>query len=107
VFENITVYKWKSDCFNLSVLARMSGTVEIVIKPTVTGDRSDRFNVTISNDATVLELKEEVAKHCELSAEEQRLIYKGQVMKDHNTVSSYGALSGQPPKLVCNPFETM
>lgn len=69
----------------------MSSIINIVIKPTgQSSDRPDRFTVTVQSDATILHLKEEVAKKCELVAEQQRLIYKGQIMKDHQTVADYG-----------------
>ena len=62
-------------------------SVPIVIKPTSGGDK---FTVEISLDADVAEFKEEVGKHCTIPAAEQRLIYKGQVLKDERTLQSYG-----------------
>lgn len=80
----------------------MSGIINIVIKPTgQSGDKPDRFTVMLQSDATILQLKEEVAKHCELVAEQQRLIYKGQIMKDHQTVADYGMAV---PIELCLPF---
>lgn len=70
----------------------MSESVTIVVKPTgQSSDKPDRFSVTVPADSTVLQLKEEVAKNCDLAADEQRLIYKGQILKDHETVAHYGA----------------
>lgn len=69
----------------------MSETVTIVIKPTgQSSDKPDRFSVTVPSESTVLQLKEEVGKECDLVPEEQRLIYKGQILKDHETVAHYG-----------------
>ena len=69
----------------------MSDTITIVIKPTgQSSDKPDRFTVSVKPDATILQLKEEVANHCEVAAEQQRLIYKGQIMKDHQTITDYG-----------------
>lgn len=69
----------------------MSGSITVVIKPTGQSiDKPDRFPVAVQADATILQLKEEVSKHCELAAEQQRLIYKGQILKDHQTVADYG-----------------
>lgn len=69
----------------------MSETVTVVIKPTgQSSDKPDRFSVTVPADFTVLQLKEEVSKNSDLAAEEQRLIYKGQILKDHETVAHYG-----------------
>jgi Ubiquitin family len=70
----------------------MTETIDVVIKPTgQSSDKPDRCTVTVATDATILQLKEEVAKHGEIPADEQRLIYKGQILKDQKTVSDYGA----------------
>lgn len=70
----------------------MSDTVTIVIKPTgQSSDKPDRFSVSVATELTVLQVKEEVANNCDLAADEQRLIYKGQILKDHETVAHYGA----------------
>lgn len=79
----------------------MSESINIVIKPTgQSSDKPDRFTITVLADATILHLKEEVAKHCDLAAEQQRLIYKGQIMKDHQTVVDYGM---SIPSGICMP----
>jgi ubiquilin len=71
----------------------MSERVTVVIKPTgQSSDKPDRFNVSVPADSTVLQLKEEVSKSCGLAADEQRLIYKGKILKDHETVAFYGAV---------------
>lgn len=73
----------------------MSDSINIVIKPTgQSSDKPDRFTVTVKSDATILQLKEEVGNHCEIAAEQQRLIYKGQIMKDHQTITDYGTSLG-------------
>ena len=63
---------------------------DIKIKPTSGG-----ANVVVSTDngSTIAELKEAVATAASVPAAEQRLIYKGQVLKDERTVESYGECS--------------
>lgn len=64
-------------------------SIKVTIKPTSGGDK---FHAEIETSATVRELKEEVARKCDTPADQQRLIYKGQVLKDDKTVESYGML---------------
>ena len=65
-------------------------SIKVTIKPTAGGDK---FQAEVDSSATVRELKEEVAHKCDTPADQQRLIYKGQVLKDDKTVGSYGMLS--------------
>ena len=62
-------------------------TIKVNVKPTAGGDK---FSVDVQTSANVRELKEAVAGKCTIAADEQRLIYKGQVLKDERTVESYG-----------------
>lgn len=64
-------------------------SIKVTIKPTSGGDK---FQAEIETSATVRELKEEVARKCDTPADQQRLIYKGQVLKDDKTAESYGML---------------
>ena len=59
----------------------------VAVKPTQGGDR---FNVEVSSESSVSEFKEEVNRVREVPVAEQRIIYKGQVLKDERTVGSYG-----------------
>ena len=68
-------------------------SVQVTIKPTSGGDK---FQAEIEASATIRELKEEVARKCDTAAGQQRLIYKGQVLKDDRTVDSYGKLAESP-----------
>jgi len=63
---------------------------QIKIKPTSGGD-----NIVVSTDygSTIAELKEAVAVEASITSAEQRLIYKGQVLKNERTVESYGESS--------------
>ena len=70
-------------------------SIKVAIKPTSGGEK---FQADIQSSATVRELKEEVARKCDTSADQQRLIYKGQVLKDDRTVDSYGKCRVQVPQ---------
>lgn len=60
---------------------------QLVVKPTAGGDK---FSVDASPAMTIADLKEKVESKSQISPAEQRLIYKGQVLKDERTVDSYG-----------------
>lgn len=59
----------------------------VAVKPTQGGDR---FNVEVNSGSSISEFKEEVNRVREVPVAEQRIIYKGQVLKDERTVGSYG-----------------
>ncbi len=54
----------------------------------VTG--GDKLSLEVTPKQTIAELKTAVATKCDIPAENQRLIYKGQVLKDEKTVEDYG-----------------
>ena len=54
----------------------------------VTG--GDKLSLEVTPKQTIAELKTVVATKCDIPAENQRLIYKGQVLKDEKTVEDYG-----------------
>jgi uncharacterized ubiquitin-like protein YukD len=49
-----------------------------------------KFPVRIDLSATVAALKAIVAESCDVPAPQQRLIYKGRILKDDQTLASYG-----------------
>ncbi|PIN25755.1 Ubiquitin-like protein, partial [Handroanthus impetiginosus] len=49
-----------------------------------------KFSVKTSLESTVAELKGVLAQNCDVPAEQQRLIYKGRILKDDQTLVSYG-----------------
>ncbi|KAH1151110.1 hypothetical protein GLYMA_16G118400v4 [Glycine max] len=49
-----------------------------------------KFSVQIAVDSTVSSFKDVVARNCDIPAEQQRLIYKGRILKDDQTLRSYG-----------------
>ena len=51
---------------------------------------ADKATVKIETTATVLELKEKVNEQLNVLPAQQRLIYKGRVLKDDATIDSYG-----------------
>ncbi|XP_047950071.1 ubiquitin domain-containing protein DSK2b-like [Salvia hispanica] len=49
-----------------------------------------KFSVKTTLDSTVAEFKHVLAHNCDVPAEQQRLIYKGRILKDDQTLASYG-----------------
>ncbi|KAL0365746.1 UNVERIFIED_CONTAM: Ubiquitin domain-containing protein DSK2b [Sesamum angustifolium] len=49
-----------------------------------------KFWVKTTLDSTVAEFKALLAQNCDVPAEQQRLIYKGRILKDDQTLISYG-----------------
>ncbi|XP_020216246.1 ubiquitin domain-containing protein DSK2b isoform X2 [Cajanus cajan] len=49
-----------------------------------------KFSVQITLDSTVASFKDIVARNCDIPADQQRLIYKGRILKDDQTLQSYG-----------------
>lgn len=49
-----------------------------------------KFSIQIGLDSTVRLFKDMIAQKCEIPAEQQRLIYKGRILKDDQTLQSYG-----------------
>ncbi|GFP80665.1 ubiquitin domain-containing protein dsk2b [Phtheirospermum japonicum] len=53
---------------------------------------SSKYSVKTDLQSTVGEFKALLAQHCDVPAEQQRLIYKGRILKDDQTLISYGIL---------------
>ncbi|KAK2978700.1 hypothetical protein RJ640_026918 [Escallonia rubra] len=49
-----------------------------------------KFSVRTSLGSTVAAFKAVVAQNCDIQADQQRLIYKGRILKDDQTLDSYG-----------------
>lgn len=49
-----------------------------------------KFSVRASIDSTVGTFKSILAQNCDIQADQQRLIYKGRILKDDQTLVSYG-----------------
>ncbi|KAJ1415735.1 ubiquitin-related domain-containing protein, partial [Ochromonadaceae sp. CCMP2298] len=56
---------------------------------TIKCSNADKATVVIDQSATVLELKEKIAESLTVAAAQQRLIYKGRVLKDDLTLEHY------------------
>lgn len=51
---------------------------------------NEKFSVSIDASSTILQLKEAVETTSSVPVLQQRLIYKGHVLKDVRTIESYG-----------------
>ena len=71
------------------------------IKISIKQSSGDTFEVEVAPEASVLELKTECASKMEsMKAEEMRLIYKGKILKDEQTLDSYKITDGMVVHLV-------
>jgi ubiquilin len=59
-----------------------------------------KFTVRADLAATVGAFKEVVAGSCDVPAPQQRLIYKGRILKDEQTLESYGACHAESTVLL-------
>lgn len=50
-----------------------------------------KYSVQVSLDSTVGSFKDLIARNCDIPAQQQRLIYKGRILKDDQTLQSYGS----------------
>lgn len=64
--------------------------INIKVKPTSGGNT---FDVSFTKQGTIREFKEEVSKHCDISAEQIRLIYKGMPQKHSSQILEDGMCS--------------
>jgi ubiquilin len=62
-------------------------TSELLIN--IKGPSELKLQIAISNDKTVLELKQAIAEKSDVEADRQRLIYSGRVLKDEDALSVY------------------
>eukprot|EP01092_Planopodium_desertum_P005056 TRINITY_DN2143_c0_g2_i13.p1 TRINITY_DN2143_c0_g2~~TRINITY_DN2143_c0_g2_i13.p1 ORF type:complete len:610 (-),score=66.62 TRINITY_DN2143_c0_g2_i13:181-1926(-) len=67
-----------------------TGSVTVNIKVST----GQKYTVAAPVEATVAEFKELLSKTTEVPAEQQRLIFAGRVLKDHETLASYGIKDG-------------
>ena len=57
---------------------------------TVKASSGQKFTVEISQEDKIEQLKEKIAVESNIPASDQRLIYSGRILKDPETVKSYG-----------------
>jgi hypothetical protein len=67
---------------------------EIVV--TIKCSNADKADVTCSSSITVIEFKKLIAEKLNIPAEQQRLIYKGRILKDESTLEQYGSFRWFP-----------
>ncbi|CAE6432767.1 unnamed protein product [Rhizoctonia solani] len=67
--------------------ASVASSNEITLN--IKGPSELKLSITISTDKTVLELKQAIAEKSDVSADRQRLIYSGRVLKDEDVLSTY------------------
>lgn len=63
-----------------------------VVPVNVRCTNGSKFIVRTSLESTVESFKALVAQNCEVPANQQRLIYKGRILKDDHTLLSYGKI---------------
>ena len=56
-----------------------------------------KFSVRTSLESTVATFKALLAQNCDVPSVQQRLIYKGRILKDDQTLDSYGTWSLYSP----------
>lgn len=61
--------------------------IKVQVKP-VAGN--EKYSLEVEKENTLLQVKEQLSSQCNIPAVEQRLIFKGQILKDDRTVESYG-----------------
>ncbi|XP_024391182.1 ubiquitin domain-containing protein DSK2a isoform X1 [Physcomitrium patens] len=76
------------------------GSSSDVVVVHVRSSNGNKFTVEVNLGATVLALKGLLVEKSEIPADHQRLIYKGRVLKDEQTLSSYGLQSDHTVHLV-------
>ncbi|KAF0972537.1 hypothetical protein FDP41_009440 [Naegleria fowleri] len=74
---------------------------KLKMKVTIRCSNGDTFSIdNVDLDNTVEEFKQVVASHSNIPASDQRLIYRGKVLKDQATLKSYGVEEGLTIHLV-------
>lgn len=60
------------------------------VKVNIRCSNGSKFTVEISLESSVESFKAALAEKCEIPVDQQRLIYKGRILKDDQTLKSYG-----------------
>ncbi|CAL5341368.1 hypothetical protein CsSME_00025719 [Camellia sinensis var. sinensis] len=71
-----------------SSVVGVDGGEEVTIN--VRCSNGSKFSVRTTLDSTVVAFKAVLAHNCEVPADQQRLIYKGRILKDDQNLASYG-----------------
>jgi ubiquilin len=85
-----------------SAAAATDGAAAVeMVALTVKSTAGTSFSAEVPADSTVLQVKEAVAEQSKIPAPNQRLVFKGQVLKDEKTlVGDYGFTSGSAVHIV-------
>lgn len=59
-----------------------------------------KFSVQVCLTSSVASFKSDISQRCDIPAEQQRLIYKGRILKDDQTLASYGLMADHTIHLV-------
>ncbi|CRG96185.1 ubiquitin domain-containing protein DSK2, putative [Plasmodium gallinaceum] len=70
----------------------------------VTGGKE--FTISIEPDITVLDLKKKCCDHVDIPVEAQRIIFKGKILKDKESLSTYNVADGNTMHLVRSAIPT-
>lgn len=62
------------------------------VKVNIRCSNGSKFSVDIDLESTVESFKAVLSEKCEIPSEQQRLIYKGRILKDDQTLKSYGTV---------------
>ncbi|VWU50670.1 ubiquitin domain-containing protein DSK2, putative [Hepatocystis sp. ex Piliocolobus tephrosceles] len=62
--------------------------------------RGKEFSISVEPDITVLELKQKCSEHVDIPVESQRIIFKGKILKDKETLTFYNVADGNTMHLV-------
>lgn len=68
-----------------------TGDQKVIIN--VRCSNGSKFTVQVALDSSVGSFKSTLAQHSDIPAEQQRLIYKGRILKDEQTLTSYGNIN--------------
>lgn len=69
---------------------KVGGVGEEQVPVNVRCSNGSKFTVRTSLESTVEAFKALMAQNCDVPADQQRLIYKGRILKDDQTLLSYG-----------------
>lgn len=68
----------------------VAGGSEEAVPINVRCSNGSKFSVRSTLGSTVADFKGVLAQNCDVPADQQRLIYKGRILKDDQTLDSYG-----------------
>lgn len=73
-----------------------TGGDQKVVTINVRCSNGSKFSVQVTLESSVGTFKSTLAQHSDIPAEQQRLIYKGRILKDEQTLESYGNIINYP-----------